>query len=152
MPEWFDPIANTSLATGIIGFILWGISRIVKFLAPKVTAIAEGHVATMDKLGEATIRQTSLMERQTGMLNDHSTTLNVHGQILNVHSEQLRNIAETVGARMARQLPQNPGVATVTMQPAVEVDSSGNARSVVVATEVIHSPKEPPNSLTQEKK
>jgi hypothetical protein len=84
------------------------------------------------------------MERQTDMLNDHSTTLNVHGQILNVHSEQMRNIAEVVGARIVRQLPQNPGQATVTMQPGVEVSADGHARPVVVATEVIHQPESKP--------
>jgi ATP-dependent protease Clp ATPase subunit len=87
----------------------------------------------MDKLGDAAIRQTSLLERQTGMLNDHSTTLNVHGTILNVHTQQLQNIADAVGARRIRQDTQ-----TVTMQPAVEVDSTGQARAVVVTTEVIH--------------
>ena len=74
LPEWFDPIINTSLATGLIGFLCWGAVRIVKFAAPKCTAIAEGHVDTMRKMTDNSVKQNALAERQTDMLNAVVTT------------------------------------------------------------------------------
>jgi hypothetical protein len=148
MPEWLGPALNSTALATIVGFVLWAITRAAKFLAPKITSIVEGHVTTMDRLGEAAVRQTDLMSRQTSMLDDHSQTLNVHGTILNVHSEQLRNITEAVGAkRVAMSMPsdsQRPN-SKMTIQPGVEVDSAGHATPVVVATEVIRQPSEPQN-------
>lgn len=100
MPEWFDPILNTSLATGLIGFACWGAVRLCRFFGPKITAIADGHVQMMATMGETQRQIVEGVQRQTGMLHDHGNRLDSHGRLLEVHGDQLQTIARRVGAEI----------------------------------------------------
>jgi hypothetical protein len=74
MPEWFDPLMNTSLASGLIGFLCWGLVRIVKFFAPFISEAFKGlkngyetHTELIDVLKTNAIKQTAFMERSVQM-------------------------------------------------------------------------------------
>lgn len=99
MPEWFDPILNTSLATGLVGFVCWGIVKASRFFGPKVTAIAEGHVATMAGLTENSKQQTALIGRQVEMVDSILATQGNQGQKLERIEERVEIIHGIVTRR-----------------------------------------------------
>lgn len=94
MPEWFNPVLNTSVAVGLVGFACWGIVKACHWFDakvwPKTAAIADGHVAMMATMSDNSIKQTALSERQTNMLDSVVATQNIHGQ-------DIKAIKTTVG-------------------------------------------------------
>ena len=92
----------------------------------------EADAKLADSLVVTTSKQTDLTERLVAMTNDNGVTLRQDGHVLRLTLAQVQHIADKVGAtRVTFDSPR-------TLSPAVEVDSSGQARPVVVATEVIH--------------
>lgn len=82
MPEWLDPLMNTSLASGLIAFACWGAAKIVRFLAPLVTEVFKSlkeffadHSSLVSHLKEQSTRQTAFQERQVQMQDADGKTL-----------------------------------------------------------------------------
>ncbi len=149
MPDWLGPALNTTALATIVAFVLWGIVRIARFAAPLITDLFkvvreffQTHIELGSTLKDTSIQQASLLERSVGMQNDNGEVLrDVHG-LLHVHSEQMRNIADAVGATRVAGL--NPHPSTVTFMPGVERSATGTDHPVVVKTEVIRPPEQAP--------
>ena len=67
---------------GVLVLIWWFMSRMGKFLAPKVTDLTQGHLDMMTGLAEQAERQSEQSERQTSLMEGLSGIADHHGEKL----------------------------------------------------------------------
>lgn len=103
MPEWYDPLTNSSLAVGLVGFACWGVVRFSRWIGPilhdlanKKGRVHEAQAELADSLKITQQQQSSLLERSVGMLHDHGIKLGSHGEMLTLHGHRLDHVAKTV--------------------------------------------------------
>ena len=106
MPEWLEPVLNTSALAAFASFVLWGIVRICKFLAPKVTAVTEGHVQMMSTICAQSVKVGVCLERLTEMHDaTRSDLVQIKGKLDEMHAY---GCANGPVRRSLEHLPDDP--------------------------------------------
>lgn len=61
--ELFKSLMDYGLVGGLLAAILWGGLRLLRWVAPRVDACVNGHLAFMERTATAVEKQTQILER-----------------------------------------------------------------------------------------